>query len=107
MWNDYEGVDVTGKWVILLRGDPEMEKQESRFMLYGDDRDKVLIARDKGAAGVLFVSGKKFDANDDLVSMYFDKTQSLQGFQSFMLNGPLLMRSCQETRLTLIPLNPC
>lgn len=79
VWNDYEGVDVTGKWVMLLRGDPEMEKQESRFMLYGDDRDKVLIARDKGAAGVLFVSGKKFDANDDLVSMYFDKTQSTAG----------------------------
>jgi hypothetical protein len=78
-WNDYEGMDVTGKWVLLLRGDPEYEKQESRFVLYADDRDKVLIARDKGAAGVIFISGKKFDAGDDLVPMYFDKTQSNAG----------------------------
>jgi len=79
VWNDYEGFEVTGKWVMILRGDPEMEKQESRFALYGDDRDKVLIARDKGAAGVIFVSGQKFDEKDELVSMYFDKTQSTAG----------------------------
>jgi hypothetical protein len=78
-WNDYDGIDVTGKWVMILRGDPEMEKQESHYALYGDDRDKVLIARDKGAAGVIFVSGTKFDVKDDLVSMYFDKTQSTAG----------------------------
>jgi hypothetical protein len=79
VWNDYEGMDVEGKWVMILRGDPEMDKQESHFISFGDDRDKVLLARDKGAAGVLFVSGKKFDANDELVSMYFDKTQSTAG----------------------------
>jgi aminopeptidase YwaD len=79
VWNDYEGIDVNGKWVMILRGDPEMEKQESRFVTFGDERDKVILARDKGAAGVIFVSGKKFDANDDLVSMYFDKTQSTAG----------------------------
>jgi aminopeptidase YwaD len=79
VWDDYERMDVAGKWVMMFRGDPEMEKQESRFISYGDDRDKVLLARDKGAAGVLFVSGSKFDANDELVPMYFDKTQSTAG----------------------------
>lgn len=78
-WNDYQGIDVSGKWVMILRGDPEMEKQESHYASFGEDRDKVLLARDKGAAGVMLVSGKKFDANDDLVSMYFDKTQSTAG----------------------------
>ncbi len=33
VWKDYEGIDVTGKWVLILRGDPEMDKQESRFIL--------------------------------------------------------------------------
>lgn len=78
-WNDYEGLDVNGKWVMILRGDPEIEKQESHFVNFGDDRDKVILARDKGAAGVIFVSGKKFDAKDELVSMYSDKTQSTAG----------------------------
>jgi len=89
VWDDYKGIDVTGKWVMILRGDPEMEKQESRFVLYGDDRDKVLLARDKGAAGVIFVSGKKFDANDELVSMYFDKTQSTAGIPVIHIKRPL------------------
>lgn len=78
-WNDYNGVDVKGKWVMILRGDPEIEKQESRFALFGGDRDKELTARDKGAAGIIYVSGKKFDAGDELVHMYFDKTQSTSG----------------------------
>lgn len=78
-WNDYEGIDVSSKWVIIFRADPEYEKQESHFINYGDARDKVILAKDKGAAGVLFVSGKKFNADDELVSMYFDKTQSTAG----------------------------
>ena len=78
-WKDYDGVDVAGKWVMILRGDPEMDKQESRFARYGEDRDKVLTARDKGAAGVIFISGKKFDTADELTRMYFDKTQSTSG----------------------------
>jgi aminopeptidase YwaD len=78
-WNDYQDLDVSGKWVMILRGDPEIEKQESRFVNFGDDRDKVILARDKGAAGVIFISGKKFDSKDELVSMYFDKTQSTAG----------------------------
>ncbi len=78
-WRDYDGIDVRGKWVLILRGDPEIEKQESRFAQYGEDRDKVLTARDQGAAGVLFVSGVKFDKDDDLVRMSYDKTQSNAG----------------------------
>jgi hypothetical protein len=79
VWKDYEGLDVTGKWVMILRGDPEMDKQDSHFAAFGEDRDKVISARDKGAAGVLMVSGKSFDENDNLVGMYFDKTQSTAG----------------------------
>jgi aminopeptidase YwaD len=78
-WNDYENIDVKGKWVLILRGDPENSKEDSKFLLFADDRDKVLTARDKGAAGVIFVSGKNFDAEDKLVSLYFDKTSSDAG----------------------------
>lgn len=79
VWNDYEGLDVRGKWVVILRGDPEMDKQESRFAPYGEDRDKVLTARDKGAGGVLLVSGREFDPKDRLTGLYYDKTQSNAG----------------------------
>jgi len=106
-WNDYSGLDVSGKWVMILRGDPEMEEQESRFVLYGDDRDKVLIARDKGAAGVLFVSGKQYDKNDDLVSMFFDKTQSNAGIPVLHIKRSIADEIMTADQLTIDSLESC
>lgn len=63
-WKDYSGIDVKGKIVMILRADPEIEKNQSPFMKYSKDRDKVLQAKDMGAAAVLLVSGKVFDPED-------------------------------------------
>ncbi len=63
-WNDYENISVTGKWVLILRGDPEPEKSVSGFIPFSSDRDKVLMAKDMGAGGVLLVSGPVNDPED-------------------------------------------
>jgi hypothetical protein len=63
-WNDYEKTDVKGKWVLLLRGDPEPNKSVSGFIPYNGDRDKALLAKDMGAYGVLMVSGPINDQED-------------------------------------------
>jgi len=63
-WNDYEKTDVKGKWVLLLRGDPEPNKSVSGFIPYNSDRDKALLAKDMGASGVLMVSGPINDQED-------------------------------------------
>jgi len=78
-WDDYKGIDVTGKWVMILRGDPELDDPESWYEQYSDERGKALTAKDKGAAGVLFVSGPAFSEKDELVSLYFDKSLSGSG----------------------------
>lgn len=65
--NDYGDSDVTGKWVMVLRGDPDLENQNSPYLNFNSLRDKVLTARDNGAGGVLFVSGPNFDETDDLL----------------------------------------
>ena len=78
-WNDYANIDVAGKWVILFRGIPGNNNLEEKLEKYASTRDKVLVARDNKAAGVLFVSGVEFDKDDKLVSMYFDKTLSDAG----------------------------
>lgn len=31
-WNDYKGVDVSGKWVLVLQGDPDLENQQSPYI---------------------------------------------------------------------------
>lgn len=63
-WNDYKGLDVKGKWVLILRADPEIENARSQFIPFSGDRDKALLAKDMGAAGVLMVSGPAFDPED-------------------------------------------
>jgi hypothetical protein len=65
-WNDYKGLNVKGKWVLILRADPEPEKNISPFIPFSADRDKVLLARDMGAAGVLMVSGPAYDSQDTI-----------------------------------------
>ena len=66
IWNGYEGVDASDKWVLILRGDPELEDSNSPFALYSTLRKKVFVAKDHGAAGVIFVNGKAFDSKDEL-----------------------------------------
>lgn len=68
-WDDYKGIDVKGKWVLILRGDPEPDNTKSSFIPFGADRDKALLAKDMGAAGVLMVSGPSFDPQDTFESL--------------------------------------
>lgn len=65
-WNDYENLNVGGKLVLVLRGDPEPDNNESLFISYAGIRDKALTARDNKAAGVLFVKGSQF-GNDTVL----------------------------------------
>jgi aminopeptidase YwaD len=63
-WDDYKGIDVKNKWVMILRSDPEPDNQKSIFAPHGNDRNKAMVAKDLGAAGVLLVSGQAFDNSD-------------------------------------------
>ena len=68
-WNDYAGMDVAGKWVMVLRGNPEIDSSVSAFHEFSNERDKAMVAGDLGAGGILFVSGPAFDAGEQLISL--------------------------------------
>jgi hypothetical protein len=63
-WNDYQDVDISNRWVMILRSDPEPDNPNSRYAMFSSDRNKAMAAKDMGAAGVLLVSGQGFDASD-------------------------------------------
>ncbi len=65
-WNDFRDVDIKGKWVLMLRGYPESNPAAAGYADLSSDRMKVLNARENGAAGVLLVSGEKWDPSDNL-----------------------------------------
>ncbi len=74
-WNDYQDIDVTGKWVMVLQGDPEPNNRNSLFIPYSNSRSKTLTAKDKGALGIIFVSGKIQNEKDILTPL--DKPRGL------------------------------
>ncbi len=76
-WDDYASIDAENKWVMLLRGNPENDAARSKYDAYSSLRHKLLIARDNGAAGVIFVSGKKFDPKDELMELHIDRNFSM------------------------------
>lgn len=70
-WDDFSGVDVKGKWCLILRGTPEISKSSDLFKSGTQDRDKAMLAKDLGATGVLLVSGVEYDKYDELLSLSF------------------------------------
>lgn len=64
--DDFEGLDLTGRWALVLRGYPESDPAAVGYGQLSTDRIKVLNAREKGAAGVLLVSGEQWDPGDNL-----------------------------------------
>ncbi len=84
-WNDYAGLDVKGRWVLLLKGDPEIDKAESRFGPYSEERAKVLTALDRGAAGVIFTGGPAYSETDQLQELFFDKNSSTYPIPVFQI----------------------
>jgi Zn-dependent M28 family amino/carboxypeptidase len=99
-WDDYNNIDVKGKWVLILKGDPEFEKSNSKFVPYADDWSKVLKAKDKGAAGVILVAGPKVEKKDSLADLYFDKSDARAGIPAMVVTrkvANLLIASSENT----------
>lgn len=78
-WDDYAGIDVVGKWVMVLRGDPEPDNSKSDFIPLSTERSKALAARDKGAAGLLLVSPTTLEKDDIIMELNYDKSVSDAG----------------------------
>lgn len=78
-WNDYAGIDVKGKWVMVLRGDPEPDNSKSLFIDFESERVKALTAKDKGAAGVILITPTDMDKQDNLMHLHYDRTPANAG----------------------------
>ena len=61
-YDDYKDIDVKGKVVIILRGEPQMDNDSSvfegkRFTKYSRMQSKLKTAVAKGAVGIIVLSG--------------------------------------------------
>ena len=79
-WNDFDGVDVSGKWILALQGDPDLDNAQSPYVEFSSERSKALTASDNSAAGLILVAGTKFSEKDELSSLFFDKNSRRYSF---------------------------
>jgi len=71
-YDDYAGVDVKGKVVVVLRGLPKWAEKNPHIGPLGSLRSKATLARDKGAAAICFVN-EKGDSSDVLDQFMVDR----------------------------------
>lgn len=71
-YDDYAGIEVAGKIVLLLQGSPDGEDPHGRFHAYRAPQRKIATAREKGARGVLFIARRESAEEDRLAALTYD-----------------------------------
>ncbi len=80
-YDSYAHLDVKDKWVLVFRYLPEGIHQDRRNELirYSSLRHKALVARQKGARGLIVVSGPNSKVQEQLVPLAFDASLATSG----------------------------
>ncbi len=72
-YDDFAGLDVKGKIVVVMRYHPEHDSSKSEFDRYASFRNKATIAKEKGAAGIILVNGyAPVNEDDPLMDLRYD-----------------------------------
>jgi len=100
-WKDYDGVDVKGKWVVIFRGDPELDNSDSKFIPYSEIRSKILTAKDHGVAGVLLVTPVALDKDDKLMPLHSENNEVTAGLPVINIKKEVANMLLKSSRLTL------
>ncbi len=85
-YNDYAGIDVKDKIAMIFRYSPDGNNQSSKFSGYSSFTKKIMTARDKGAAGVIFVTGPVDEANAPLLPLRNERGSMNSGIAVIQLD---------------------
>lgn len=105
--NDYQtaegDLDVQDKWVLVFRGVPESLDGERRQFLrrHASLRYKAMVARDRGAVGILFVSGPLARYREELVPLRFDASIAGTRISVLSLSNSAASKLISDTGRTL------
>ena len=88
-YDSYQGLDVKDKIVVALRYFPEDADQKTRAILarYADLRYKAQAARQRGAKGMIIVTGPRSPNAGNTVPMSFDTAIAGSGIVAVSING--------------------
>jgi hypothetical protein len=88
-YDSYQGLDVADKVVVVLRYFPEDADQKTRAILarYADLRYKAQAARQRGARGMIVVTGPRSPNAGNVVPMSFDTAIAGSGLVAVSISG--------------------
>ncbi|MEM7014322.1 MAG: M28 family peptidase, partial [Verrucomicrobiota bacterium] len=87
-YTSFYHTDCSDKWVMMLRFIPEdLEGEERRkFLRFASARFKAITARQKGAKGVIMVTGPNSDVESELIRLAFDASMADSGIAAISLS---------------------
>lgn len=90
-YDSYVHLDVSDKWVMVLRDLPQdiSAEQRQRMARYGAPRRKATIARDMGAKGILFVAGPTSQVTRELVRFDSNASQAQVSIAAVSISNEL------------------
>jgi len=102
-YSSYAHLDVKDKWVLILRYLPEGISKERRDDLtrYTSLRHKALVARQKGARGLIVASGPNSKVANQLVPMSFDASLATSGVAAISITDALADKLLKPAGKTL------
>ncbi len=89
-YDDYAGLDVKDRIVLVLRYGPDGDDEKSPFSPFAALRYKAAVAREKGAKAMLVVAGPLTkDVADDLIALRTDAAFSDAGIVAVSVRRPV------------------
>lgn len=100
-YDDYAGVSVEKKVVVVLRFGPDGDKPQSKFSRFTSPRNKARIAREKGAACIIVITGPADDQEDNLLRLSFDQIGGSSGIPALTVKRSILLPLLERRGLSL------
>jgi hypothetical protein len=89
-YDDYAGIEVEGKVVLVLRSHPEWSQPRSKFDRYDQDRLKATVARDHGAKAILIANGPYPEKKEDRFKPFrYDRSGAVKGIAVVQISRKL------------------
>ncbi|BDQ02236.1 M28 family peptidase [Ignavibacterium sp.] len=98
-YDDYENIDVKDKIVIVFRNHPDINTPHSPLEQFAGLRYKATVARDKGAAGIIFVNTSDKKDDDQLFKLVYDGAAKVKGISVIQIKRDVLQKLLSKIKL--------
>lgn len=103
LYDSYKGISVQGKWVLAFRDIPEDISNEKRIHLnmYSRLHHKAMVAKQRGAVGLILVSGPNSNSRQKLIRFRYDGSFAEAGLPVISLTDEVAEELLKSTKKNL------